>query len=161
MKYIGTSSIGVKAPIIRPGDDLVKIVAKSVGQAIKNGKIKVKDRDIVAVTEAIVAKSQGNFATVDDIAKDVRRKMGEGTVGVIFPILSRNRFGNIMKGIARGTDNLVIELSYPFDEVGNPLVSIDKLYDLGVFNFNKTYTAKQFYKLVGDVKHPFTGVDYI
>lgn len=161
MKNIGTISWGIKAPIIRPGDDLVEITCDSVMKAVKEGKIKLKDRDIVAVTEAVVAKSQGNFATVDDIAKDVREKMGEGTVGVIFPILSRNRFSNILKGIARGCDNLIIQLSYPFDEVGNPLVSIDKLYEKGVTNFNKTYTEKQFYKLVGKIEHPFTGLDYI
>lgn len=161
MKNIGTISWGVKAPIIRPGDDLVEITADSVMKAVKEAKIKLKDRDIVAVTEAIVAKSQGNFATVDDIAKDVRAKMGEGTVGVINPILSRNRFSNILKGIARGCDNIVIQLSYPFDEVGNPLVSIDRLYELGITNFNKTYTDKQFYKIVGKIEHPFTGLDYI
>ena len=108
-----------------------------------------------------MAKSQGNFATVDDIATDVRAKMGEGKIGVILPILSRNRFSNILKGIARGCDSLVIQLSYPFDEVGNPLVSIDRLYELGITNFNKTYTNKQFYKLVGKIEHPFTGLDYI
>ena len=161
MKNIGTISWGVKAPIIRPGDDLVEITADSVMKAVKEAKIKLKDRDIVAVTEAIVAKSQGNFATVDDIAKDVRAKMGEGTIGVINPILSRNRFSNILKGIARGCDNIVIQLSYPFDEVGNPLVSIDRLYELGITNFNKTYTDKQFYKIVGKIEHPFTGLDYI
>lgn len=161
MKNIGTISWGVKAPIIRPGDDLVEITADSVMKAVKEAKIKLKDRDIVAVTEAIVAKSQGNFATVDDIAKDVRTKMGEGTIGVINPILSRNRFSNILKGIARGCDNIVIQLSYPFDEVGNPLVSIDRLYELGITNFNKTYTDKQFYKIVGKIEHPFTGLDYI
>lgn len=161
MKNIGTISWGVKAPIIRPGDDLVEITADSIMKAVKEAKIKLKDRDIVAVTEAIVAKSQGNFATVDDIAKDVRAKMGEGTIGVINPILSRNRFSNILKGIARGCDNIVIQLSYPFDEVGNPLVSIDRLYELGITNFNKTYTDKQFYKIVGKIEHPFTGLDYI
>lgn len=161
MKNIGTISWGVKAPIIRPGDDLVEITADSVMKAVKEAKIKLKDRDIVAVTEAIVAKSQGNFATVDNIAKDVRAKMGEGTIGVINPILSRNRFSNILKGIARGCDNIVIQLSYPFDEVGNPLVSIDRLYELGITNFNKTYTDKQFYKIVGKIEHPFTGMDYI
>mgnify|MGYP005773651393 FL=1 len=161
MKNIGTISLGVKAPIIRPGDDLVGITAECVMKAVKEAKIKLKDRDIVAVTEAVVAKSQGNFATVDDIATDVRAKMGEGKIGVILPILSRNRFSNILKGIARGCDSLVIQLSYPFDEVGNPLVSIDRLYELGITNFNKTYTDKQFYKLVGKIEHPFTGLDYI
>ena len=161
MKYLGTISHGVKAPIIRAGDDLVEITVNSVLDAVKEYKIKLKDRDIVAVTEAIVAKSQGNFASVDDIATDVRAKMGNGPVGVMFPILSRNRFSNILKGIARGCDQVILQLSYPFDEVGNPLVSIDKLYELGITNFNKTYTEKEFYKLVGTVEHPFTGMDYI
>ena len=161
MKNIGTVSYGVKAPIIRPGDDLVEITVDSVMKAVKEAKIKLKDRDIVAVTEAIVAKSQGNFATVDDIASDVRSKMGEGTIGVIFPILSRNRFSNILKAIARGCDNLVIQLSYPFDEVGNPLVSIEKLYELGTTSFDKVFTDEKFYKLVGKIEHPFTGIDYI
>ena len=161
MKNIGTVSYGVKAPIIRPGDDLVEITVDSVMKAVKEAKIKLKDRDIVAVTEAIVAKSQGNFATVDDIASDVRSKMGEGTIGVIFPILSRNRFSNILKANARGCDNLVIQLSYPFDEVGNPLVSIEKLYELGITSFDKVFTDEKFYKLVGKIEHPFTGIDYI
>ena len=161
MRTVGTVSRGIKAPIIRPGDDLVSIVVNSVNDAVVNENIKLKDKDIVAVTEAIVAKAQGNFATLNDIAFDVKNKLGKGTVGVVFPILSRNRFSNILKGISRGVDKLVIQLSYPFDEVGNPLVSIDKLYDLGVFQFNKTYTAQEFTDLVKDVTHPFTGVNYL
>lgn len=161
MKNIGTTSRGIKAPIIRPGDDLIKITVKCIEDAIKNNNILVKDRDIVAVTEAIVAKSQGNFATINDIALDVKNKLGGGKIGLIFPILSRNRFSNILKGIAKGADELIIQLSYPFDEVGNPLVSIDKLYELGVTNFNKTYSSKKFYNLVGTIEHPFTGMDYI
>ena len=161
MKYIGTTSRGIKAPIIRPGDDLIKITVKCIEDAIKNNNILVKDRDIVAVTEAIVAKSQGNFATINDIALDVKNKLGGGKIGLIFPILSRNRFSNILKGIAKGADELIIQLSYPFDEVGNPLVSIDKLYELGVTNFNKIYSSKKFYNLVGTIEHPFTGMDYI
>lgn len=161
MKNIGTISWGIKAPIIRPGDDLVEITVQSVLKAVKESKIKLNDRDIVAVTEAIVAKSQGNFASVDDIAYDVREQMGSGTIGVIFPILSRNRFSNILKGIARGCDKIVLQLSYPFDEVGNPLVSIDRLYELGLTNFNKTFADKKFYKLVGKIEHPFTAIDYI
>ena len=161
MRTYGTCAFGVRAPIIRPGDDLVSIVADSVLATVEERNIKIKDRDIVAVTEAIVAKSQNNFATVDEIAEDVRKKMGSGTVGLIFPILSRNRFIGILEGIVKGVDEIVIQLSYPFDEVGNPLVSIDKLYELGVYNFDKTYTAEEFYKLVGSVEHPFTGMDYI
>ena len=161
MKFIGTTSRGIKAPIIRAGDDLVEITVESVMNAVKEANIKLKDRDIVAVTEAVVAKSQGNFATIDDIAQDVRNKLGEGTIGVIFPILSRNRFSNILKGIAKGCDKIVLQLSYPFDEVGNPLISIDKLYELGITNFNQTFTEKEFYDIAKEVKHPFTDMDYI
>ena len=161
MRVVGTSAMGVRAPIIRAGDDLVKIVADCVIDATKEKNITLKNTDIVAVTEAIVAKSQGNFATTEDIAKDVRAKTGGGTVGLIFPILSRNRFVGILEGICGGVDELIIQLSYPFDEVGNPLVSIDKLYELGVHKFDKTYNSEEFYKLVGSVEHPFTGQDYI
>lgn len=161
MRSVGTSAYGVRAPIIRAGDDLVPIVADSVMSVVKERNITLKEKDIVAVTEAIVAKSQNNFATTEDIAADVRKKLGGGKVGLIFPILSRNRFIGILEGICAGVDELVIQLSYPFDEVGNPLVSIDKLYDLGLTKFDKCFTAEEFYKLVGSVEHPFTGVDYI
>ncbi len=161
MRTVGTVARGIKAPIIRPGDDLVEITVNCINDAVVNENIKLKDKDIVAVTEAIVAKSQGNFATINDIATDVKNKLGGGVIGVVFPILSRNRFSSILKGISRGADKLIIQLSYPFDEVGNPLVSIDKLYDLGVFEFNKTYTASEFTNLVKDVTHPFTGVNYL
>lgn len=161
MRTVTTSAFGVRAPIIRPGDDLVEIAATCVLDAAKGNNVEIKDGAIVAVTEAIVAKSQGNFASVEDIAKDVRKKMGKGKVGLIFPILSRNRFSQLLKGIVDGVDELIIQLSYPFDEVGNPLVSIDKLYDLGIHNFNQPFTTKEFYKLVGSVEHPFTGLDYI
>ena len=161
MRTYGTCAFGVRAPIIRPGDDLVAIATKSVLDVAKERNIKLKDKDIVAVTEAIVAKSQGNFAKTSDIADDVRAKLGEGTVGLIFPILSRNRFSEILKGISDGVDELVIQLSYPFDEVGNPLVSIDKLYELGIYTFDRAFTPEEFYEIVGSVEHPFTGVDYI
>lgn len=161
MRTVTTTAMGVRAPIIRPGDDLVDIVADCVLATAKEKKIKLKDKDIVAVTEAVVAKSQGNFATIEDVARDVKKKIGKGTVGLIFPILSRNRFSQILRGIVAGVDKIVIQLSYPFDEVGNPLVSIDKLYDLGVHNFNRAFSAQEFYKLVGSVEHPFTGIDYI
>lgn len=161
MRTVTTSAFGVRAPIIRPGDNLVDIAATCVLDAVKGNNIQLKDGAIVAVTEAIVAKSQGNFASVQDIAKDVRKKMGKGKVGLIFPILSRNRFSQLLKGIVEGVDELVIQLSYPFDEVGNPLVSIDKLYELGIHKFDKAFTAEEFYKLVGSVEHPFTGLDYI
>ena len=161
MRTTGTCAYGVRAPIIRPGDDLVSIVADSVLAAADEKNINLKDKDIIAVTEAIVAKSQNNFATTEDIAEDVRKKTGGGKVGLIFPILSRNRFTGILEGICAGVDELVIQLSYPFDEVGNPLVSIDKLYELGLTKFDKCFTAEEFYELVGSVEHPFTGQDYI
>lgn len=161
MRTYGTCAFGVRAPIIRPGDDLVSIVADSVLATVNERGINLKDKDIIAVTEAVLAKSQGNFATTADIANDVRAKLGGGTVGLIFPILSRNRFTGILEGISAGVDELVIQLSYPFDEVGNPLVSIDKLYDLGIYTFDKAFTSEEFYKLVGSVEHPFTGMDYI
>lgn len=161
MRSVGTCAFGVRAPIIRPGDDLVSIVADSVLNAVEERQIKLKEKDIVAVTEAIVAKSQNNFATTEDIAADVRKKTGGGKVGLVFPILSRNRFTGILEGIIEGVDELVIQFSYPFDEVGNPLVSIDKLYDLGITKFDKCYSSDEFYDLVGSVEHPFTGQDYI
>lgn len=161
MRTVGTSAFGVRTPIIRKGDDLVDIVATSVVNVSKDKNFELKDRDIVAVTEAVVAISQGNFASVDDIAKDVRAKVGSGKVGLIFPILSRNRFVGILEGISKAVDELVIQLSYPCDEVGNPLVSIDELYQKGVYTYSKAYTAQEFYNLVGKVEHPFTGVDYI
>ena len=161
MRSVGTCALGVRAPIIRAGDDLVAITADCVEAAAKEKNITLKDRDIIAVTEAVLAKSQGNFCSTADIADDVRSKLGGGKVGLIFPILSRNRFSEILKGISDGVDELVIQLSYPFDEVGNPLVSIDKLYELGIYTFDKAFTPEEFYKLVGSVEHPFTGVDYI
>lgn len=161
MRTYGTCAFGVRAPIIRPGDDLVSIVADSVLATVDERKINLKDKDIIAVTEAVLAKSQGNLAKTSDIANDVRKKLGGGTVGLIFPILSRNRFTGILEGITEGVDEIIIQLSYPFDEVGNPLVSIDKLYELGIYTFDKAYTSDEFYKLVESVEHPFTGMDYI
>lgn len=161
MRTIGTSAFGVRTPIIRNGDNLVDIVATSVMNVAKSENLELKDKDIVAVTEAVVAISQGNFASVEDIAKDVRQKVGGGKVGLIFPILSRNRFIGILEGIKDAVDELVIQLSYPCDEVGNPLVSADELYKKGIYTYGKTYTSEEFYDLVGKVEHPFTGVDYI
>ena len=161
MRTYGTCAFGVRAPIIRAGDDLVSIAADSVLAVAEERGFELKDRDIIAVTEAVLAKSQGNFATIEDIGNDVRAKLGGGTVGLIFPILSRNRFTGILEGIVSGVDEIIIQLSYPFDEVGNPLVSIDKLYELGVHQFDKAYTSEEFYALVGSVEHPFTGMDYI
>lgn len=161
MRTVGTVAYGVRTPIIRKGDDLVKIVASSVIGVAKDKNFELKDKDIVAVTEAVVAISQGNFATTKDITEDVKKKTKGGKVGLIFPILSRNRFVGILQGICDAVDELVIQLSYPCDEVGNPLISADELYKKGEYTYGKTYTAEEFYNLVGDVRHPFTGVDYI
>lgn len=163
MATVGTISRGIKAPIIKKGDDLVNIVVDSLLAAAndKNTGFAIQDRDVLAVTEAVVARSQGNYATVDQIAKDVRAKTGGGTVGLIFPILSRNRFSLLLKGIAKGVDKLVIMLSYPSDEVGNHLMDFDALDKHGVNPYSDVFTEKEVYEMFGEVKHPFTGMDYI
>ena len=160
MNLIGTMSVGVKAPIIKKGDDLVKIVCDSVIEACDYHKLDLQDKDIVAVTEAIVAKSQGNFATLDDISTDVKEKFGEEIVGLILPIQSRNRFSLLLKGIARGVKKIVIQLSLPADEVGNHLITDEQLIDSGINPYD-TITEEEFYKLFGVPEHPFTGVNYI
>ena len=157
----GTISIGVRAPIIREGDDLVKIVTESVLATGMGLGMKPEDRDVIGITESVVARSQGNYATVDDIAADVKAKFGENTVGVIFPILSRNRFAICLRGIAKGAKKIVLMLQYPDDEVGNKLVSEDKFYDLGHGDTTKLYTEETFRATFGETKHEFTGVDYI
>ena len=160
MNLIGTMSIGIKAPIIKRGDNLINIVCDSVINACDHHNLELEDRDIVAVTEAVVAKSQGNFATLDDVASDVKEKFGNETVGLIFPILSRNRFLLILKGIARGVKKLVIQLSLPSDEVGNHLVSQEQLIESGI-NPYATLTEEEFYEKFGTPKHEFTGVNYV
>ena len=161
MRMVGTTSRGLRAPIIRQGDDLVKIVVDTVLSASKNDGFEVRDRDIVAMTEAIVARAQGNYAGVEDIATDIRAKFPEGTVGVIFPILSRNRFSICLRGIAMGAKKVVIMLSYPSDEVGNHLVSLDRLDEAGVNPYSDVLTEERYRKLFGYEKHRFTGVDYV
>ncbi len=158
---IGTVSRGVRAPIIRQGDDLAAIVTDSVLQAAQDGGYEVHDRDIIAMTEAIVARAQGNYATTDDIAADVKSKFPDGTVGVIFPILSRNRFSVCLKGIARGAKKIVLMLSYPSDEVGNHLVSLDMLDEKGVNPYSDVLSLSKYRELFGYEKHRFTGVDYV
>lgn len=160
MSLIGTMSIGIKAPIIKKGDDLVNIVCDSVIAACEENNLKLEDRDIVAVTEAVVAKSQGNFATLNDIAKDVNNKFGNETVGLILPILSRNRFSLLLKGISRGVKKLIIQLALPCDEVGNHLVSDEKFLNSDI-NPYSTLTEDDFYKAFGKPEHEFTGVNYI
>jgi len=158
---IGTVSRGVRAPIIRQGDDIVKIVTDSVLEASADAGFEFYDRDIVAMTEAVVARAQGNYATVDDIATDIKAKFGGETVGVIFPILSRNRFAICLRGIAKGVKKIVLMLSYPSDEVGNHLVSIDALDEKGVDPYKDVLTLEKYRELFGYEKHRFTGVDYV
>ena len=157
----GTVSRGVRAPIIRSGDDLASIVTSSVLEAAKDEGVAIRDRDIIAMTEAIVARAQGNYASVDDIASDVGAKFGDNAVGVIFPILSRNRFAICLKGIARGAKKIVLMLSYPSDEVGNHLVSLDALDEKGVNPYSDVLTLEKYRELFGYEKHRFTGIDYV
>lgn len=160
-RKVGTVSRGIRCPIIREGDDLVKIVTDSVLEAAEGEGFEMRDRDVVAITESIVARAQGNYASVDNIADDVRAKLGGETVGVIFPILSRNRFAICLRGIARGAKKVVLMLSYPSDEVGNELVSLDKLDEAGVNPYSDLLTLEKYRELFGENKHPFTGVDYV
>ena len=160
-RRVGTVSRGIRCPIIRQGDDLAKIVADSVIEAAQYENFELRDRDVVAVTESIVARSQGNYASVEAIAKDVKNKLGGETIGVIFPILSRNRFAICLKGIAMGAKKVVLMLSYPSDEVGNNLVSLDKLDDAGINPYSDVLTLERYRELFGENKHEFTGVDYV
>ena len=160
-RMIGTVSRGVRAPIIRSGDDIVEIVTNSVLEAAEDGGFEIQDRDIVAMTEAIVARAQGNYCSVSDIAEDVRTKFGGDTVGVIFPILSRNRFAICLRGIASGAKKVVLMLSYPSDEVGNHLISLDALDEKGVNPYSDVLTLEKYRELFGYEKHHFTGVDYV
>lgn len=160
---LGTISRGIKAPIIKKGDNLADIAIDCLLAAAndKETGFKLQDRDVLALTEAVVGRSQGNYATVDDIAADVRAKTGGGTVGLLFPILSRNRFSLLLKGIAKGVDKLIIMLSYPSDEVGNHLMSVDALDEKGVNPYSDVFTEKMIYDTFGEIKHPFTGIDYV
>ena len=160
-RKVGTISRGIRCPIIREGDNLPKIVVDSVLDAAASEGFKLRDRDVVAVTESIVARSQGNYASVDAIAEDVRIKLGGGTIGVIFPILSRNRFAICLKGIAMGAKKVVLMLSYPSDEVGNCLVSLDKLDEAGINPYSDVLTLEDYRRLFGENRHEFTGVDYV
>ena len=160
-RMVGTISRGVRAPIIRSGDDIAAIVTESVITAAREEGYEIRNRDIVAMTEAIVARAQGNYATVDDIAADVKAKFGGETVGVIFPILSRNRFAICLRGIAMGAKKVVLLLSYPSDEVGNHLLSLDALDEKGVNPYSDVLDLKTYRELFGYEKHPFTGVDYV
>jgi len=160
-RRVGTVSRGIRCPIIRQGDNLAEIVATSVLEAAQIEGFELRDRDVISMTESIVARSQGNYASVDAIAADVKAKLGGGTIGVIFPILSRNRFAICLKGIAMGAKKVVLMLSYPSDEVGNELVSLDKLDEAGVNPYSDVLTLDKYRQLFGVNKHPFTGVDYV
>lgn len=160
-RKVGTVSRGIRCPIIREGDDLARLVVDSVLDAAEAENFQLYDRDVIAVTESIVARAQGNYASVEAIAKDVRNKLGGETIGVIFPILSRNRFSICLKGIAAGARKVVLMLSYPSDEVGNALVSLDQIDEAGINPYSDVLTLERYRELFGENKHPFTGVDYV
>ena len=159
-RLIGTTSRGIRAPIIKKGDDITEIVVDSVLKAVNSSGIQLENQDIVSVTEAVVARAQGNYASVDDIAEDVKEKFKDAdAIGVIFPILSRNRFSLCLKGIARGAKKIVLMLSYPSDEVGNGLVTFDQLDDKNIDPYEDVLTEAKFRELFGYEKHPITGID--
>lgn len=160
-RKVGTISRGIRCPIIREGDNLADIVVTSVLEAAESEEFALRDRDVIAVTESVVARAQGNYASVQAIAEDVRAKLGGETVGVIFPILSRNRFAICLKGIAMSAKKVVLMLSYPSDEVGNELVSLDKLDEAGINPYSDVLSLEQYRSLFGENRHPFTGVDYV
>ena len=160
-RKVGTVSRGIRCPIIREGDDLAKIVVDSVLEAAESEGFSLRDRDVISVTESVVARAQGNYASTEDIAADVRSKLGGGTIGVIFPILSRNRFAICLKGIAKGAKKIVLMFSYPSDEVGNELVTWDQLDNAGVNPYSDVLTLEKYRALFGENKHPFTGIDYV
>ena len=161
VRLVGTVSRGVRCPIIRQGDNLAAIVAESVLAAADSEGFSLRDRDVIAVTESVVARAQGNYATIDAIAADVQAKLGGQTLGVIFPILSRNRFSICLKGIAKAVKKVVLMLSYPSDEVGNELISLDKVEEAGINPYSDVLTLSQYRNLFGENKHTFTGVDYV
>lgn len=160
-RKIGTVSRGVRCPIIREGDNLPEIVVNSVLEAAASEGFALRDRDVIAVTESVVARSQGNYATIEDIAADVKAKLGGGTIGVIFPILSRNRFAICLKGIAMGAKKIVLMLSYPSDEVGNALITWDQVDEAGINPYSDVLSLEKYRELFGENKHEFTGVDYV
>ena len=160
-RKVGTVSRGIRCPIIREGDDLAAIVTDSVLEAAESEGFSLRDRDVISITESIVARAQGNYASVDSIAADVKAKLGGGTVGVIFPILSRNRFAICLRGIAMGAKKVVLMLSYPSDEVGNELVSLDKIDAAGINPYSDVLSLERYRELFGVNKHEFTGVDYV
>ena len=160
-RRVGTVSRGIRCPIIREGDNLVEMTVNSVLEAAESEGFELRDRDVIALTESIVARAQGNYASVEDIATDVKNKLGGETVGVIFPILSRNRFAINLKGIAMGCKKVVLMLSYPSDEVGNALLTYDQLDDAGINPYSDVLSLEKYRELFGENKHEFTGVDYV
>ena len=160
-RKVGTVSRGIRCPIFRQGDNLGEMVTACVLEAAESEGFEIRNRDVIAITESVVARAQGNYATVDDIASDIKAKFGGETVGVIFPILSRNRFAICLRGIARGCKKVVIMLSYPSDEVGNELVSLDKIDEAGVNPYSDVLSLERYRELFGENKHEFTGVDYV
>ncbi|MBR6793968.1 MAG: coenzyme F420-0:L-glutamate ligase, partial [Clostridia bacterium] len=160
-RRVGTISRGIRCPIIREGDDLAAIVADSVLAAAESDGFEMRDRDVIAMTESIVARSQGNYCSVEDIATDVKNKLGGGTVGVIFPILSRNRFSICLRGIAKGCKKVVIMLSYPSDEVGNSLATLDLIDEAGINPYSDVLSLERYREVFGVQKLEFTGVDYV
>lgn len=161
MSLSGTISRGVRTPIIKSGDDLSKIVLDSIENVVKNDNIKLNDRDVVCITESVVAMSQGNYASDEQIATDVASKFDSDVVGLVFPIMSRNRFSMVLKGISKGVKKLIIQFSYPSDEVGNSLVTIEDLFDAGINTSSDVYTLEEFRKIFKSTVHEFTGIDYL
>ena len=160
-RKVGTISRGIRCPIIREGDDLTRIVVESVTAAAKAEGFSLRDRDVVSITESVVARAQGNYASTADIASDVKAKLGGGTIGVLFPILSRNRFAICLRGIAQGAQKVVLMLSYPSDEVGNELITLDQVDQAGVNPYSDVLTLEKYRALFGENRHPFTNVDYV
>jgi len=160
-RLTGTVSRGIRAPIIRKGDDIAEIVVKCVLDAAKQENFQIHDKDVVGITEAVVARAQGNYATIDQIAEDIKTKYEDKVIGLVFPILSRNRFSICLKGIAKGAKKIILLLSYPSDEVGNHLIDIDSLDEKCINPWSDVLTEEEFRRLFGYVKHPFTGIDYI
>ncbi|MGF3195892.1 coenzyme F420-0:L-glutamate ligase [Facklamia sp. P13055] len=160
-RTVGTVVRGLRAPVVHEGDDLVKIVVETLLESSKEAQYKIEDRDVLAITESILARAQGNYVTLDQIAKDIQDKLQAKKIGVVFPITSRNRFQSTLKAIARAADEVIVQLSYPSDEVGNPLMLIEDLDDAGINPWTDVFTEAEIKKIFADMKHPFTGVDYL
>ena len=161
MRTFGTQAMGIRTPIIYEGDNLPEIVVNSVLEYCEESGSPMCERDIIGVTEAVVARAQGNYATVAQIAADVKSKFTSGKVGVVFPILSRNRFSILLKGIAAAVDELYVQLSYPMDEVGNHIISAEKLYESGINPYSEVFSEEEFRNHFSDIKHEFTAIDYL